>query len=134
MIASTLPVPQRPDAFGVLDDRQHAMLADLNRQLETALVVELAKLAPGDRRLFRAALYPVQTRLEDRDGTTYLVAECDPPKMWLVERHSDEDFMDPEHAAKLVKAGAGQCRFTTDDHAEPCPVALCDFHYPEAWV
>ena len=109
--------------------------AALHRDLETALRLELAKLAPQDRRLFRAELAPIQSGV-DHDtiaGTWTMWLECDPPRTWLVERGSDDDNLTDEQAAELVKAGAGLCRFggTT---TEPCDTDVCDACHPEAWV
>ena len=93
MPSSTATIPRRTPA-ALMDDQLGAALAELNWQIEMTLVVELAKLPPGERRLFRAELAPIETHL---DGTTSssnmvtLVAECDPPKMWLVEPGSDDD-------------------------------------------
>lgn len=118
-----------------LEDKLNAMLADLNRQVEIALVCELAGLPPGDRRLFRAELGLINTYM-DHDQSTGVIrmrAECTPPKTWLVERGSDDDTMSDEQAAVLVKAGAVACRFDTDGDGG-CAMALCDYCHPEAWV
>ena len=63
-----------------------------------------------------------------------LVAECDPPKMWLVEPGSDDDNLTDDQAVLLIKAGAAACRFATDDLDADCGIELCDFHHPEAWL
>lgn len=84
-----------PTAQLVYDDRHqsHAAIehmqvqtaeayAALHRDLETALRLELAKLAPQDRRLFRAELAPIQSGV-DHDtiaGTWTMWLECDPPR------------------------------------------------------
>ena len=109
--------------------------AAIQQQVETALRLELAKLPPQDRRLFRAELAPIESSVDhDTDrGTWTMVLECAPPKTWLVERGSDDDNMTAEQAALLVKAGAGLCRFDTDGEGD-CHVALCDHCHPEAWV
>jgi hypothetical protein len=107
----------------------------LQQQIETVLRIELAKLAPQDRRLFRAELAEIRSSVnhDTKAGTWTLVLEADPPRTWLVERGSDDDTMSDENAAMLIKAGAGSCRFDSDGDGD-CAVALCDFHYPEAWV
>lgn len=120
------------------EDQMNAMLADLNTQLERMLCAELAKLAPGDRRLFRAELGAISTCIVDdatlqSRGAIKMAAWCDPPKVWLVERGSDDDWLDDEQAAALVKAGAGVCRFDTNGDGD-CVVALCDHCHPEGWV
>lgn len=110
-----------------------AALAEISRQVEIALVVELAKLAPQERRLFRAELQEIQSNVnhDTTTGTWTTEVWCDPPKVWMVERGSPEDNMTDEQACMLIKAGAAQCRFDTDGD---CHVALCDHCHPEAWV
>ncbi len=137
-----------PTAQLVYDDRQqpsHAIeylqvktseaYAAIQQQVETALRIELAKLAPQDRRLFRAELAEIQSGV-DHDtiaGTWTMWLQCDPPKTWVVERGSDDDNMTDEQAAQLVKAGTGSCRFDGTD-SEPCATDVCDACHPEAWV
>lgn len=137
-----------PTAHLVYDDRHatHAIermqietadaLAELNRQLVTAIVVELAKLAPRERRLLRWELAPVESSVDhDTSANTWtLVVECDPPKFWMVEPGSDDDLALPDEiAVARIKAGAGACRFDTDGDGD-CPMALCDHCHPESWL
>lgn len=138
MPTATVPIHIRAAMRGsdaavtALQDHMHAMLAELNRQLEVALLVELAKLEPAERRLFRAELAPIQTAMDETSyNVATMVATCDPPRVWLVERGSDDDNLTDEQATALIKAGAGACRFSSDGD---CTVALCDYCHPEAWL
>lgn len=115
-------------------DHMHQALAELDQQLERVLRAELAKLAPHERRLFRAELAPTTQYLQANPAQPHLVdvvVECDPPRVWLVAPGSPEDDLTTEQATMLVKAGAGACRFDSDGD---CAVALCDACHPEEWA
>lgn len=129
---ANMPTGQRPTALAMMDDLLTDAMAELNWQIEMALVVELAKLPPGDRRLFRAELYPINSRFEDTTEPSNLQRMV--LKTWLVQRGSPEDDMTDEQACLLIKAGAAQCRFMGDDPDQPCSVDLCDHCHPEAWL
>lgn len=136
LVVQTEVPPLDPLApFEQHEQAMHALLADLNRQLEIALRVELAKLTPSERRLFRAELAQVHASLivDPTGNTMTLAAECDPPRVRLVERGGDEDTLTDEQATALIKAGASLCRFDTDGDGD-CHVALCDYCHPEAWL
>lgn len=124
-------MPAGPHAsLELMHEASSTMLAALHRQIETVLVACLASVGPGQRRLFRAELAPIDTRVEN---LTTLVAECDPPRMWFVEAGSPEDNMSAENAAILVKAGAIACQFDGDGVGD-CAMALCDFCHPDQWA
>lgn len=131
---ATIPPHTAP---ALMEDYIGAAIAAMHRQIETALLVQLAALPPGDRRLFRAELAEIHSGMEGDTSArnlTTIVLECDPPKTWLVERGSDDDNLTDEQATMLIRAGAVLCQFASDDPKADCGVALCDFHHPEAWL